>query len=336
MGNQYLIDHRSSAVGICKGGSAPVFIDGSCDFVLDDAMTGIALKILIFRQRDGENGRIEDKRVAIFKDADCEDYRVAARRYDEWVSQKGGVSATIKGSDAACQKIMQLYRQERDSAAAALVGKAVCVKDFRCSLPVGKVEEWLTVTLPVRPGMLETDTVYRIGAYNPTSTTFFCDEWKSFVVFPKEPDVEEVYRPYSASLRVRRPIIPGEKYESLDSALRYLNYQDFYSDIHFHSEGGDIEDNPVRICFGLRCTKRPWRNDPTFTIELSHEGKSILRIPASLQQSKYDTMTASCKWFASNGGIPRGKVTACLKAFGKTIARFTFLTTETTRGECRL
>ena len=85
-------------------------------------------------------------------------------------------------------------------------------------MPVGQIEDTLTLTLPVSCDMLEANTVYCIGTFECGGLPLYCREWARFEFIRPAVPVEEMFVPYSAYLKVRKPV---GRYLYFDKSVDY-------------------------------------------------------------------------------------------------------------------
>ena len=145
--------------------------------------------------------------------------------------------------------------------------------------------------------------------------------------------VEEAFVPYSAYLKVRKPI-GGKLY--FDRAADYRHYSDFFSDIHFDRICGEVEVNPALVCFDLevKCSKK---DIPFFSIVLRSADEVLYRGICRLADVEgTDRITVFCPLSSENLHVKDYKeITASLRAFGRGITSFRFFTDRTEQGKFR-
>lgn len=330
---EYFFDHQSSRIDVCREGREPVPEAECRSFIWDDKIKGITLQEDVYSSGNVNEERQVKVKVVIIKNEDCEAFAEARSRYCQWQEGDGNVLPYMKMDSASYRKILEMYGEASRKSAGEIAGKMVYSMEVDYSMPAGRETDVLALTVPIDIEKLETDTVYRIGIIENGDLPLRCNEWACFNFFRLAMPVEEAFVPYSAYLKVRKPI-GGKLY--FDRAADYRHYSDFFSDIHFDRICGEVEVNPALVCFDLevKCSKK---DIPFFSIVLRSADEVLYRGICRLADVEgTDRITVFCPLSSENLHVKDYKeITASLRAFGRGITSFRFFTDRTEQGKFR-
>lgn len=334
MSREYIFNHYSSLIDIYKDGHESSLDSKWKSFLWDNNIKGIILKQDVHSDGDVNVEKTVKIRLAIIKDQDCQEFKEAASRYNQWEYTKGKVSSTIKIDDSAYQKIGGIYSEAYQKSIAEIDSKIIKKIDIDYSMPIGKWEDTLTLTIPIDSSILEPNTLYRIGIYECDGIPTFCHEWSWFDFFQFQKPIEDIFVSHSAYLKVRKQI---HRKLYFDKSTNYRHYKDYFSDIHFDRICEEVEVNPTLVCFELN-VKYNKKNLPLFKIVMSSKNTVIHRDFCRLVTiTGTNRIAAFCSLSVEDFHVTDyNEITASLQVFDRTIACFTFSTNKTERGEHQL
>ncbi len=334
MSREYVFNHYSSLIDISKEDHKPVWNSKWKSFLWDEGINGITLRQEVFSHGDVNEEKTVKIRLAIIKDKDCQDLMAVTNRYNQWKDTKGDISSSIKINSTSYQKISDLYSKDFQNLSKEILEKIIRKIDVDYTMPVGQSEDILTLTIPINCDMLEANTLYRIGIFECDAIPSFCHEWSSFEFFRSTMPVEDMFVPYSAYLKVRKPL-QGKLY--FDKAINYRHYKDFNSDIHYDRICMEVEVNPTLVCFELhvKCNKNEL---PLFSIIMKSENVILHRCYCRVFPIKgTNRIVAFCPLSVEDFHITSyNEITASLQVFDHAIANFSFLTNKTEQGVLNL
>lgn len=335
MSREYVFFQDTCLIDICKDGHTPVLNSNCKTFLWDENISGITIRQEVYSEGDSDEEKKVRIGLVVIRDDDCREFCRAASRYKEWKYRKGNVSPSIEVGEGVYEMVAGMYAEDFLNLSKEIMKKILFRADFDYAMPVGQSQDVLTLTVPVKCSMLEPDTLYRVGILEEGSLPTTALYWPSFELFRPDVPVGDIFIPYSAYLKVRKQLRGGVL--CFDNAYKYRHYQDFFSDIHFDRLCMEVEVNPALVCFELevRCGKD---NLPFFYIVISSEEKVLNRYPCRLLDVEGTGRIIACCPLSTNEIhiTDYRKVTASLEAFDLTIARFTFFTDKTERGEVKL
>lgn len=331
---KYFFNYFSSLIDVCKDGHEPVLDMKYKSFLWDEDVKGITLQQEVHSIGNPDEARTVRIRLAIIKDEDCRAFMEVMNRYNQWEFAKGQVSSSIKVDGQSYRKILDYYGEDCRKAEEEILGKIVSMTEVEYSMPVGQIEDTLTLTLPVSCDMLEANTVYCIGTFECGGLPMYCREWARFEFIRPAAPVEEMFVPYSAYLKVRKPV---GRYLYFDKSVDYRHYTGFHSDIHYDKLCDEVEVNPALVCFEMevRCDIKGL---PIFSMEIGSGDKVLRRFYCQLLEAgNKNCIVAFCPLSVEDIPVTSYReLTASLRVFDRTIATFPFFTDRKEEGRLRL
>lgn len=349
MCREYVFNTVYSSIALERTGVQPVFSERCQSFIDDGNISGIILKVDVSCYGDDVQEHKTVMRAAVFRDEDCRRLDEAWHRLSEWESRREDVPSGFRPSlnvhmdENSYGKILDIYRKDFLDLKNEICSNAVCQLDFDYTMPEGKYEDSITLSLPLKSGMIASDTVYRIGVFDLDKGPVCSSGWSWFVFFHRTGQVEDFLRPHSASLRV---MVPHHGSPVFDKAVRYRNYGDSGADIHYDTVCMEMEVNPALLCFEVEYDDFDETCFPVFTIVIKSGNEVVEKKNARIMAEEIigkeagnpdrrSRMLTLCSSLTEDvrHGIRDGEAEAVLQVFDRTIASFRFRTDVTETGE---
>lgn len=331
MEREYCFDTANASIAVVRDGRQSAFTERCQSFLYDEDISAFVLKLNVYSYGDNTESHSVKMRAAIFEDEDCRELADAHYRMSEWECSRGNVSPNVKVGPDEYKKILELYKEGFRNSSEEICRRAVCLMDFEYSMPAGKNGDSLTLTLPVSPELVRTGSFYRIGVFDQSAGPVGSHDWAWFILFHIEKPLEDTFIPQAASLRV---IVPSSGRYRFDNNLRFRSYNGFFDDIHYDRICGEVEVNPVYICFDLEYPGFSEKYFPFFTIIIESGDAVIDRRAAKIMPDGWPHMTVYCLLLGDVlRDIKDGEALAGLEVFGRRIATFPFSTLRTEKGD---
>ena len=369
MYQDYFFMLLEAQIGLCRKGYETVYSEMFGSFLLDETVTGIALKPAVvwhlcdYKKSDDDSWFDEDllgltdrseidayarahrhtvrMRIVMHKESDCDEFNKAVRIYRNQNSLFDSASGSIRMNDAFKEMAAGICMKNAEKIITQFNSKAVAQAEFDYCMPADIEEyDYPIIVLPLKAEDVEPGVAYRLSILSVNQDFEACDKMfmPSAKFYKYDKPLTQVFIPQSASIRVKQRI--NGKYP-FASAKKYRNYSNFSSEIHFESGGGDVEGNPALACVELKMPGGVGDDLPVFQMSFSHNGQPInkslperpVRQLCRFAKQDRTTVVICCPLRYNDFRLPKGTITARLMALGICIAEFEFSTAKTEPGE---